>query len=58
MTLMAPFSNVALVNDGDFVEASTTLTMNTRTLNTGVNGLNTQLRFALLDNPTNAAPTP
>src|SRR5262245_14100627 len=49
LTLMAPFSDVTLANDGDFVEGKTTLTMNARTANTGVNNLNTQLRFALLD---------
>jgi len=49
LTLMAPFSDVTLANDGDFIEGKTTLTMNARTANTGVNNLNTQLRFALLD---------
>jgi hypothetical protein len=49
ITLMAPFSDVVLANDGDFAEGKTTLTMNTRT-GTGVNTLNTQLRIALLDN--------
>jgi hypothetical protein len=49
LTLMAPFADVTLANDGDFVEGTTTLTINGRTANTGVNGLNTQLRFALLD---------
>jgi hypothetical protein len=48
-TLMAPFTDVTLSNDGDFVEATTTLVMNSRTT-TGINSLNTQLRFALLDN--------
>ena len=48
ITLMAPFADVVLANDGDFVEGKTTLTMNTRT-GTGINTLNTQLRFALLD---------
>src|SRR5437868_3732651 len=52
LTLMAPFSDVALASDGDYVEASTTLIMNARTASTAVNGLNTQLRFALLDNST------
>lgn len=49
LTLMAPFADVTLANDGDFIEGTTTLTINGRTANTGVNGLNTQLRFALLD---------
>src|SRR4051812_39886169 len=56
VTLMAPFSDVTLANDGDFVEGKTTLTLNARTANTGVNNLNTQLRFALLDS-TNATLT-
>jgi hypothetical protein len=49
VTLMAPFSDITLANDGDFVETTTTLTMNNRST-TGINSLNTQLRFALLDN--------
>ena len=57
VTLMAPFTDVTLASDGDFVEASTTLTMNTRT-GTGINTLNTQLRFALLDNSASALLTP
>lgn len=56
-TLMAPFADVTLANDGDFIEGTTTLTLNARTANTGTNSLNTQLRFALLDSTT-AAPTP
>lgn len=56
LTLMAPFADVTLANDGDFIEGITTLTLNARTANTGVNALNTQLRFALLDS-TNATPT-
>lgn len=55
LTLMAPFSDVTLANDGDFVEITTTLTMNSRTANTGVNGLNTQLRLGLFDNNTGVA---
>jgi hypothetical protein len=56
-TLMAPFADVILASDGDFIEGKTTLTLNARTMNTGTNFLNTQLRFALLDSTT-AAPTP
>jgi hypothetical protein len=57
LTLMAPFSDVTLANDGDSIEGKTTLTLNTRTANLGTNSLNTQLRFALLDSTT-ASPTP
>jgi hypothetical protein len=56
ITLMAPFSDVVLANDGDFVEGTTTLTMNTRT-GTGFNTLNTQLRLALLDDSVNGSVT-
>ncbi len=56
VTLMAPLSDISLSNDGDYVEASTTLTMNNRST-TGTNSLNTQLRFALLDDSVNATPT-
>jgi hypothetical protein len=52
ITVMAPFSDVTLANDGDFVEGTTTLTMNTRT-GTGVNTLNTQLRLGLFDDSVN-----
>src|SRR5688500_6035417 len=43
ITVMAPFADVVLANNGDFVQGTTTLTMNTRT-GTGINTLNTQLR--------------
>src|SRR5687767_3059711 len=33
MTLMAPFDAVTLANNGDFIEATTTLTMTSRTAN-------------------------
>jgi hypothetical protein len=56
ITLMAPFPDVVLANDGDFVEGKTTLTMNTRT-GTGINTLNTQLRVALLDDSVNGTVT-
>jgi hypothetical protein len=48
VTLMAPFADVTLANDGDFIEGRTTLTLNDRTANLNANNLNTQLRFALL----------
>ena len=51
MTLMAPFSAISLVNDGDFVEATTTLTLIDRTANLTANFLNTQLRFGLFNGP-------
>jgi hypothetical protein len=48
---MAPFSAVTLANDGDFVQGRTTLTLDARTANTGINALNTQLRVGLFDGP-------
>lgn len=54
LTLMAPFSAVTLANDGDFIEATTTLTLNDRTANTGGNALNTQLRIGLFNGPAGA----
>jgi hypothetical protein len=56
MTAMAPFSDVTLANDGDYIEATTTLTLDTRT-GTGVNTLNTQLRFGIFDDSVNATLT-
>lgn len=56
LTLMAPFGDVTLANDGDFVDVTTTLTMLGRT-GTGINTLNTQLRLALLDDGVNATLT-
>ena len=53
ITVMAPFSDVTLANDGDFVEATTTLTLNNRSGTVTANTLNTQLRFALLDDSVN-----
>jgi len=53
ITLMAAFDPVVLVNDGDFITATTTLTMNTRST-TGVNTLNTQLRIGLFNGPAGA----
>ena len=55
-TLMAPFTDVTLANDGDFIEATTTLTMNSRSVS-GTNTLNTQIRFALLDDSVNGTLT-
>ena len=51
MTVMGTFPNVRLADDGDFVAVTTTLTLDTRTGATGVNALNTQLRFGLFDGP-------
>jgi hypothetical protein len=50
ITAMAPFAPVSLANDGDFVEVSTVFTMIDRTT-TGVNSLNTQVRFGLFNGP-------
>ena len=50
MTLMAPFSAVTLANDGEFIKLTTTLTMANRST-TGINTLNTHLRFGLFDGP-------
>jgi hypothetical protein len=54
LTLMAPFNDIQLANDGDFVEVTTTLEMNDRTANTGTNALNTQLRVGIFDGPAGA----
>jgi hypothetical protein len=56
ITVMAPFADVVLANDGDFVQGTTTLTMNTRT-GTGINTLNTQLRVGLFQNNASAVVT-
>jgi hypothetical protein len=47
---MAPFDDIELTQDGDYVTFMTTLTMVGRTT-TGVNTLNTQLRVGLFDGP-------
>jgi len=57
ITLMAPFSDITLANDGDYVEVSTALTMNNRSGNVAVNTLNTQLRLGLFDDSVNATLT-
>jgi hypothetical protein len=54
ITVMAPFDNIRLRNDGDFLEVEFTLTMSNRTANTGTNALNTQLRMGLFDGPAGA----
>jgi hypothetical protein len=51
LTVLGTFPNVELKNDGDYVRVTTTLTTSTRTTNTGVNALNTLLRFGLFDGP-------
>jgi hypothetical protein len=54
LTLMAPFTSVALTDNGHYVEVSTTLEIVSRTGSTGVNGLNTQLRAGLFNGPPSA----
>jgi hypothetical protein len=51
LTVLGTFPNVELANDGDFIKASTTLMMSNRFGNTGVNALNTQLRFGIYKGP-------
>jgi hypothetical protein len=51
MTVLGTFPQVHLANDGDYVKATTTLTLDTRTGGAGTNGLNTQLRFGLVGGP-------
>jgi hypothetical protein len=53
-TVMGTFPQVHLANDGDYVTATTTLTLDTRTGGTGTNGLNTQLRFGIVGGPAGA----
>jgi hypothetical protein len=53
ITVMAPFSDITLANDGDYVTASVNLTMASRST-TGVNTLNTQLRIGLFNGPPGA----
>jgi hypothetical protein len=53
ITVMAPFADIELTQDGDYVTFMTTLTMTGRTT-TGVNTLNTQLRVGLFDGPPGA----
>ncbi len=50
MTLMAPFDAITLVNDGDYIKLTTTLSMANRST-PGVNTLNNNLRFGLFDGP-------
>lgn len=50
ITVMAPFSPISLASDGDFITLTTTLSMAGRST-TGVNTLNTQLRFGLFNGP-------
>lgn len=53
ITVMAPFSGVSLASDGDYLTVSTNLTLTARTT-TGVNTLNTQLRFGVFNGPAGA----
>jgi hypothetical protein len=57
IVVMAPFTDVALVNDGDFVQGKVTLTVTGRTGSVLVNTLNTQLRFGLFYNNASAVVT-
>jgi hypothetical protein len=50
---MGTFPEIELLNDGDYLTFSTTLTMTGRTT-TGVNTLNTQIRVGLFDGPDGA----
>jgi hypothetical protein len=54
ITVMGTFPNLHLANSGDFVKVTTTLNLDTRTANTGINALNTQLRIGLFDGPAGA----
>jgi hypothetical protein len=51
LTVLGTFPQVNLANDGDFVTATTTLMLDTRTGATGTNALNTQLRFGVFGGP-------
>jgi hypothetical protein len=51
LTVMGTFPNIELKNDGDYLRVTTTLTTATRTGNTGLNALNTALRFGIFDGP-------
>lgn len=51
LTTLGRFPDIDLKNDGDYVRITTTLTIPTRTTNTGQNSLNTALRFGLFDGP-------
>jgi hypothetical protein len=51
---MAPLgASYSLVNDGDSIHVATTLTLNSRS-SSGINTLNTQLRFGLFNGPSGA----
>lgn len=50
VVVMAPFSPVTLVNDGDSITVSTVLELRQRST-VGINSLNTQLRFGLFNGP-------
>jgi hypothetical protein len=57
LTALGRFPDIDLKNDGDYVRVTTTLTIPTRTTNTGQNSLNTALRFGLFDGPDAAVAT-
>jgi hypothetical protein len=48
---MGHFPALQLYKTGDSIKVTTTLTLSTRTANTGINALNTQLRIGLFDGP-------
>ncbi len=48
---MGRFTNIALANDGDFLEMNATLTLTGRTGSTGAAGLATQLRMGVFNGP-------
>ncbi len=51
ITVMGTFGDIELLNDGDYVTVSTTLTVGERESNLNENNLNTQLRIGLFDGP-------
>jgi hypothetical protein len=51
ITAMGTFPEIELLNDGDYLTFTTTLTMASRSGGVGANTLNTQLRVGLFDGP-------
>jgi len=51
ITVMGTYAPITLFKNGDSIKVSTTLNLATRTTNTGLNALNTQLRIGLFDGP-------
>jgi hypothetical protein len=54
ITAMGTFPEIELLNDGDYLTFTTTLTIANRSGATGANTLNTQLRVGLFDGPDGA----